>query len=99
MKDFIKNILDNQVSRRSFIKGVAAMGFSLSSAKTLVGAAVTDKTYGWTGRLLRLELPSGKTVMTRTLDYGEDGRRAVQLFLDRGHEKGLLPCSVPLEFV
>ena len=38
-------------------------------------------------------------VNERTLDYGEDGRKAVQVLLDRGLEKGLLPHSVPVEFV
>ena len=38
-------------------------------------------------------------VNERTLDYGEDGRKAVQVLLDRGLEKGLLPQSVPVEFV
>ncbi|MGH9355049.1 MAG: menaquinone biosynthesis family protein [Terriglobia bacterium] len=34
-----------------------------------------------------------------TLDYGEQGRRAVQLLLDRGFEHGLLPQSVVADFV
>ncbi len=38
-------------------------------------------------------------VNERTLDYGEDGRKAVQLFLDRGHKAGLIPHSVKVEFV
>lgn len=41
----------------------------------------------------------GMYVNARTLDYGEDGRRAVQLFLDRGHEAGLIPHRVQVEFV
>jgi 1,4-dihydroxy-6-naphthoate synthase len=38
-------------------------------------------------------------VNQRTLDYGPDGRRAVQLFLDRGHEAGLIPHRVQVDFV
>ncbi|MGQ0813905.1 MAG: menaquinone biosynthesis family protein [Gemmatimonadota bacterium] len=38
-------------------------------------------------------------VNQRTLDYGEDGRRAVQLFLDRGYEAGLIPRRVEAVFV
>lgn len=38
-------------------------------------------------------------VNERTLDYGEDGRRAVQLFLDRGYEAGIIPHRVRVEFV
>jgi 1,4-dihydroxy-6-naphthoate synthase len=33
-----------------------------------------------------------------TLDYGERGRRAVQLFLDRGFQTGILPARVEAEF-
>jgi 1,4-dihydroxy-6-naphthoate synthase len=41
----------------------------------------------------------GMYVNTRTLDYGEDGRRAVREFLDRGHAAGVIPHHVPVEFV
>ena len=34
-----------------------------------------------------------------TVDYGETGRRAVQVLLDRGFERGLLPERVRAEFV
>ena len=38
-------------------------------------------------------------VNERTLDYGDDGRRAVQLFLDRGFKAGLIPQQVRVDFV
>lgn len=38
-------------------------------------------------------------VNSRTLDYGEEGRRAVQLFLDRGHDSGILPHRIQVEFM
>ncbi|MEX0907408.1 MAG: MqnA/MqnD/SBP family protein [Gemmatimonadota bacterium] len=41
----------------------------------------------------------GMYVNQRTLDYGEDGRRSVQLFLDRGHEAGLIPHRVQVDFI
>jgi 1,4-dihydroxy-6-naphthoate synthase len=41
----------------------------------------------------------GMYVNDRTLDYGPDGRRAVQLFLDRGFDEGLIPHRVDVEFV
>jgi len=41
----------------------------------------------------------GMYVNQRTRDYGEDGRRAVQLFLDRGHDEGIIPHRVKVEFV
>lgn len=37
-------------------------------------------------------------VNARTLDYGEEGRRSVQLFLDQAYEKALIPQRVPVEF-
>jgi 1,4-dihydroxy-6-naphthoate synthase len=41
----------------------------------------------------------GMYVNPRTLDYGPDGRAAVQLFLDRGAAAGILPRRVKVEFV
>jgi 1,4-dihydroxy-6-naphthoate synthase len=41
----------------------------------------------------------GMYVNQRTLDYGPDGRRAVQLFLDRGFEAGIIPHRVQVDFV
>ena len=40
----------------------------------------------------------GMYVNERTLDYGEAGRRAVQLFLDRGYTSGLIPRRVTVRF-
>lgn len=37
-------------------------------------------------------------VNQRTLDYGEDGRQAVQLFLDRGYRAGIIPEQVDVEW-
>ncbi len=41
----------------------------------------------------------GMYVNDWTRDYGEAGRRAVQLLLDRGHQAGVLPERVEAEFV
>lgn len=41
----------------------------------------------------------GMYVNQRTLDYGDDGRRSVQLFLDKGFETGVIPHKVNVEFV
>ena len=41
----------------------------------------------------------GMYVNERTLDYGEDGRKAVQLLLDRGHEAGIIPHQVAVDFI
>ena len=40
----------------------------------------------------------GMYVNQRTLDYGADGRRAVQLFLDQGYEAGIIPHRVQVDF-
>ncbi len=40
----------------------------------------------------------GMYVNPRTLDYGEDGRRSVRLFLARGHEAGIIPHAVDVQF-
>lgn len=41
----------------------------------------------------------GMYVNQRTLDYGDAGRKAVQLFLDMAYEKKLIPNSVKVEFI
>ncbi len=41
----------------------------------------------------------GMYVNSRTLDYGEDGRRSVRLFLERGVEKGIIPNKVQVDFI
>ena len=40
----------------------------------------------------------GMYVNERTLDYGEEGRRAVQLLLDRAHEARVTPVKIKVEF-
>jgi 1,4-dihydroxy-6-naphthoate synthase len=41
----------------------------------------------------------GMYVNERTLDYGADGRKAIQLFLDMGHDAGIIPHKVTVEFI
>jgi len=38
-------------------------------------------------------------VNQRTLDYGDDGRESVRLFLDRAHRAGLMPAPPQIDFV
>jgi 1,4-dihydroxy-6-naphthoate synthase len=38
-------------------------------------------------------------VNRRTLDYGADGRKSVQLFLSEAHSRGLIPNEIQVEFV
>jgi 1,4-dihydroxy-6-naphthoate synthase len=54
------------------------------------------------GRGLNMELADkfvGMYVNQRTLDYGDDGRAAVAELLRRGHEAGLVPGPVTVDFV
>ena len=41
----------------------------------------------------------GMYVNQWTVDYGDRGRRAVQLLLDRGYQAGLIPHEVKVEFI
>jgi 1,4-dihydroxy-6-naphthoate synthase len=41
----------------------------------------------------------GMYVNDWTLDYGERGREAIRLFLERGVSSGIIPHSVKVEFV
>lgn len=41
----------------------------------------------------------GMYVNERTLDYGEDGRRAIQHLLDLGFERGIIPQRAAVDFV
>ncbi|MFN8121494.1 MAG: MqnA/MqnD/SBP family protein [Thermoleophilia bacterium] len=54
------------------------------------------------GRGLDMDLADkfvGMYVNERTLDYGEDGRAAVAELLRRGHEAGLVPGPVPVDWI
>jgi 1,4-dihydroxy-6-naphthoate synthase len=41
----------------------------------------------------------GMYVNERTLDYGEDGKLAIRKLLDMGHERGIIPHKVEVDFV
>jgi 1,4-dihydroxy-6-naphthoate synthase len=41
----------------------------------------------------------GMYVNERTLDYGDDGRAAIRRLLAMGHERGVIPHSVQVDFV
>lgn len=64
-----------------------ALDYAISYARGME----TDRT--------RVDAFVGMYVNQRTLDYGDDGRRAVQLFLDRGFEAGIIPHRAQIEFV
>jgi 1,4-dihydroxy-6-naphthoate synthase len=41
----------------------------------------------------------GMYVNERTLDYGEDGRKAIRKFLEMGYERGIIPHRAEVEFI
>lgn len=41
----------------------------------------------------------GMYVNERTIDYGDDGRRAVAILLDRGHKAGIIPMEAKIDWV
>ncbi|MHB1329762.1 MAG: menaquinone biosynthesis family protein [Gemmatimonadales bacterium] len=47
----------------------------------------------------RMDTFVGMYVNQWTVDYGERGRKAVQLLLDRGHDAGLIPHRIAVEFI
>jgi thiamine pyrophosphate-dependent acetolactate synthase large subunit-like protein len=49
MRTLVKKFLDNQISRRGFMKGMAALGVSLSSAKTLLDSISPSDSYAAEG--------------------------------------------------
>ena len=40
----------------------------------------------------------GMYVNERTIDYGEDGKQAIRKLLTMGHERGLIPRPVRVDF-
>jgi 1,4-dihydroxy-6-naphthoate synthase len=38
-------------------------------------------------------------VNERTLDYGDDGKEAIRKLLTMGHERGIIPHPVQVDFV
>jgi 1,4-dihydroxy-6-naphthoate synthase len=79
----------NSAIRESILYGLAhrdeAVKYSLRWARDM-GADLADRFVGM-------------YVNDLTIDYGERGRQALREFLRRGHEAGLLPRPVELEFV
>jgi len=69
------------------------------------GLAHRDEALAWALRYARgMETKTadrfvGMYVNQRTLDLGDDGRRSIQLFLDRGSEAGIVPPVGPIDFV
>jgi 1,4-dihydroxy-6-naphthoate synthase len=41
----------------------------------------------------------GMYVNDRTLNYGDDGREAIRKLLQMGHERGIIPHPVQVDFV
>jgi 1,4-dihydroxy-6-naphthoate synthase len=41
----------------------------------------------------------GMYVNERTLDYGDDGRKAIHLLLERGYDAGIIPHKAKIDFI
>lgn len=86
-EDTIKRI--SRILRESIAFGLANREDAIAHAEAYGRGLDTAKTDEFVGMY----------VNQRTLDYGDDGRRAVQLFLDRGYEAGVIPHRVEAAFV
>ena len=85
--DVIKRV--SRILRESIAYGLDHRAAAIAHAEGYGRGLDTEKTDEFVGMY----------VNQRTLDYGPDGRRAVQLFLDRGHEAGIIPHRVQVVFV
>ncbi|MBX3145475.1 MAG: hypothetical protein KF785_01785 [Gemmatimonadales bacterium] len=82
----------NQVARdlkASIEYSLAHRGAALAHAKQY-NRGISDE---------RTDTFVGMYVNQWTVDYGERGRKAVQLLLDRGHAAGLIPHRIAVEFI
>jgi 1,4-dihydroxy-6-naphthoate synthase len=82
----------NQVARdlkASIEYSLAERGSALAHAKQFNRGLSDDRTDTFVGMY----------VNQWTVDYGDRGRRAVQLLLDRGFQAGIIPRAVQVEFI
>lgn len=74
----------------------ASIAYSLDHRKAALDHAMT---YARGLEREKADTFVGMYVNQRTLDYGDDGKQAVRLFLKRGFEAGVIPHPVNVEFV
>jgi 1,4-dihydroxy-6-naphthoate synthase len=94
----IRRDLDEVLKRRLCRLLSASIAYGLDHRGEALGYAVRYAR-GLEEDRSRADRFVGMYVNDWTRDYGEAGRRAVQLLLDRGHAAGVLPRRVVAEFV
>ncbi len=94
----IRRDLDPNLKRRLCRLLTASIEYGLDHRGEALGYAV-QYARGLEDDLERSDRFVGMYVNEWTRGYGEAGRRAVQLLLDRGHEAGVLPRRIEAEFV
>jgi 1,4-dihydroxy-6-naphthoate synthase len=94
----IKRDLDPDLKRRLCRLLTGSIQYGLDNRTEALSYAIRYAR-GLEDDLERSDRFVGMYVNDWTRDYGEAGRRAVQLLLDRGHEAGLLPRRIEAEFI
>jgi 5,8-dihydroxy-2-naphthoate synthase len=94
----IRRDLDEAVKRRLCRLLSESIAYALDHRAEALGYA-TRYARGLEDDPVRSDRFVGMYVNDWTRDYGEAGRRAVQLLLDRGHAAGILPRRVAAEFL
>jgi len=93
----IRRDLDPDLARRVSVCLRESIAYALDHREEALDYAL-EYARGLESTRDRADTFVGMYVNERTLDYGEDGRRSVQLFLDRGFEAGLIPNRVDVKF-
>jgi 1,4-dihydroxy-6-naphthoate synthase len=94
----IRRDLDEDLKRRLCRLLTESINYGLDHRQEALGYA-TRYARGLEDDPVRSDRFVGMYVNDWTRDYGEAGRRAVQLLLDRGYEAGVLPKRVEAEFI
>ena len=94
----IRRDLDPELKQRLCRLLTQSINYGLDHRQEALGYAIRYAR-GLEDDLERSDRFVGMYVNDWTRSYGEAGRRAVQLLLDRGHEAGILPQRVEAEFV
>lgn len=94
----IRRDIDEGLKRRLCRLLTQSIEYGLDHREEALGYAI-KYARGLEDDLERSDRFVGMYVNDWTRGYGETGRKAVQLLLDRGHEAGLLPQHIQAEFI
>jgi 1,4-dihydroxy-6-naphthoate synthase len=94
----IRRDLDEGLKRRLCRLLTESINYGLDHRQEALGYA-TRYARGLEDDPVRSDRFVGMYVNDWTRDYGEAGRRAVQLLMDRGYEAGVLPRRIEAEFI